>query len=130
MIKIISDEINDFLEFLNTEYPKDEWFYIHIYEGHDSIQDPYTESIAFGMFNRETNHCYVAGELETEQILKTIAHEYKHYMQKCDELSFNEEDSEDFAEDVYKIFTCEIRNISEDCCDCVFCDKEERYNVS
>ena len=130
MIKIISDEINDFLEFLNAEYPRDESFYLHICEGHDSIQDPYTKGIAFGMFGRENDECYVAGDLETEQILKTIAHEYKHFSQKYKGEDFNKEASEDFAEDVYKIFTCEIRNISEDCCDCVFCDKEERYNVS
>ena len=130
MIKIISDEINDFLEFLNAEYPRDESFYLHICEGHDSIQDPYTKGIAFGMFGRENDECYVAGDLETEQILKTIAHEYKHFLQKYNGEDFNEEDSEDFAEDIYKIFTCEIRNISEDCRDCVFCDKEEKYNVS
>ena len=126
MIKIINEEINDFIELLQKEYYNDSPFYLHICEGHDSIQDPYTESIAFGMFNRETNHCYVAGELETEQILKTIAHEYKHYMQKCDELSFNEEDAENFAEDIYKRFTCEIRNISEDCRDCGFCEKNKK----
>ena len=64
MIKIISDEINDFLEFLNAEYQRNESFYLHICEGHDSIQDTYTENLAFGMFNRETNHCYVVGNLE------------------------------------------------------------------
>jgi len=123
MIKIISDEINDLLEFLNAEYPKDESFYLHICEGHDSIQDPYTEGIAFGMFGRENDECYVAGDLGIEQVLKTIAHEYKHFLQKYDDMEFNEKDAEDFAEDIYKRFTCEIRNISEDCKYCGFCDK-------
>ena len=124
MIKIISDEINDFLEFLNSSYQSDESFYLHICEGHDSIQDPYTKNLAFGMFNRETNHCYVAGNLEEEQVIKTIAHEYKHFLQKCEEIEFNEEDAENFAEDIYKIFKCEIRIISDDCSDCGFCHKE------
>ena len=88
MIKIISDEINDFLELLQNEYSNDAPFYLHICEGCDSIQNPCTEGLAFGMFNRETNHCYVAGELEEEQVLKTIAHEYKHYVQKCEEIDF------------------------------------------
>lgn len=125
MIKIINDEINDFLDFLNNEYQREESFYLHICEGCDSVQDPYTEKLAFGMFNRETNHCYVAGDLEEEQVLKTIAHEYKHFLQKCDSLEFNEDDAEDFAEDIYKRFSCEIRNISEDCRDCGFCKKGE-----
>lgn len=123
MIKIINDEINDFIEFLNSEYPKDESFYLHICEGHDSIQDPYTDSLAFGMFGRQNDECYVAGDLETEQILKTIAHEYKHFLQKYDNVEFKEEEAENFAEDVYKRFICEIRIISEDCSDCGFCEK-------
>jgi Zn-dependent peptidase ImmA (M78 family) len=124
MIKIISDEINDLLEFLNAEYPKDELFYLHICEGHDSIQDPYTEGLGFGMFNKETNHCYVAGDLEEEQVLKTIAHEYKHFLQKYDEVEFNEKEAEDFSDEIYKRFTCEIRQTVEDCIDCVFCDEK------
>ena len=126
MIKIISDEINDFLEFLNAEYPRDASFYLHICEGHDSIQDPYTKGIAFGMFGRETNHCYVAGELEIEQILKTIAHEHKHFLQKCDELSFNEEDAENFADYMYNKFNCDIRKTTEECEDCGFCEKNKK----
>lgn len=124
MIKIINENISDFIEFLNNEYPRDELFYLHICEGHDSIQDPYTESFAFGMFGRENNECYVAGDLETEQVLKTIAHEYKHFLQKYENIEFNEKDAEDFAEDVYKQFTCDIRGHMESCEDCSFCDKK------
>lgn len=125
MIKIINDDVNDFINFLDKEYPRDKTFYLHICEGHDSIQDPYTEGLGFGMFNRKTNHCYVAGDLEEEQVLKTIAHEYKHFLQKYDMLDFNEEDAEDFAEMIYNKFTCEIRTTIEDCKDCGFCEKGE-----
>lgn len=128
MIKIISDEINDFLEFLQNEYSNDAPFYLHICEGHDSIQDPYTEGLAFGMLNRETNHCYVAGEIEEEQVLKTIAHEYKHYIQKCEGINFDEEEAEDFADYMYDKFVCEIRQTIEECKDCGFCEKGERRN--
>lgn len=74
------------------------------------------------MFNRETNHCYVAGEIEEEQVLKTIAHEYKHYIQKCEGVDFNEEKAEDFADYVYNKFRCEIRQTVEECEDCRFCE--------
>ena len=124
MIKIISENVSDFIEFLNNEYPRDELFYLHICEGHDSIQDPYTERSGFGMFSKETNHCYVAGDLEEEQVLKTIAHEYKHFLQKCDMIDFNEDDAEDFAENVYNKFVCDIRKFSEDCSDCKFCNNK------
>ena len=123
MIKIINENVSDFIEFLNNEYPRDSPFYLHICEGCDSVQDPYTERLAFGMFNRETNHCYVAGDLEEEQVLKTIAHEYKHYIQKCSGVEFNEEDAENFADYMYDKFICEIRQTVEDCIDCGFCEK-------
>ena len=123
MIKIINDEINDFIDFLNNEYQRNESFYLHMCEGHDSIQDPYTENLAFGMFNRETNHCYVAGNLEEEQVLKTIAHEYKHFLQKCIDVDFDEEEAENFADYVYNRFVCEIRKNVENCEDCGFCKR-------
>lgn len=126
MIKIISDEINDFIELLQTEYSNDAPFYLHICEGCDSVQDPYTEKLAFGMFNRETNHCYVAGDLEEEQVLKTIAHEYKHYTQKCSSVEFDEDDAENFADYMYDKFMCEIRKTIEDCGDCGFCKKGDK----
>lgn len=123
MIKIINDDVNDFINFLDKEYPRDETFYLHICEGHDSIQDPYTEELGFGMFGRENNECYVAGDLEIEQVLKTIAHEYKHFIQKYDGVEFNEEDAENFADETYKRFVCEIRKTIEDCDNCRFCQK-------
>lgn len=123
MIKIISDEINNFIELLQTEYSNEAPFYLHICEDCDSVQDPYTEKLAFGMFNRKTNHCYVAGDLEEEQVLKTIAHEYKHYIQKCSSVEFDEDDAENFADYMYDKFICEIRKIIEDCEDCGFCEE-------
>lgn len=123
MIKIINDDVNDFINFLDKEYPRDKTFYLHICEGHDSIQDPYTEELGFGMFGRENNECYVAGDLEIEQVLKTIAHEYKHFIQKYDGVEFNEEDAENFADETYKRFVCEIRRTIEDCDNCKFCQK-------
>ena len=123
MIKIINDDVNDFINFLDKEYPRDKTFYLHICEGHDSIQDPYTEELGFGMFGKESNECYVAGDLEIEQVLKTIAHEYKHFIQKYDGVEFNEEDAENFADETYKRFVCEIRKTIEDCENCRFCQK-------
>ena len=124
MIKIINENVNDFIELLQKEYSNDAPFYLHICEDCDSIQDPYTERLGFGMFSKETNHCYVAGDLEEEQVLKTIAHEYKHFLQKCNMIDFNEDDAEDFAEMMYNKFVCDIRKFSECCSDCKFCNNK------
>ena len=80
------------------------------------------------MFGRENDECYVAGDLETEQILKTIAHEYKQFLQKYNDNGedFNEEDAEDFADLMYDRFTCDIRKTTEECRDCVFCDQNKK----
>ena len=125
MIKIINDEIDDFLKFLESDYCAKDPFYIHICEGYDTIEDP-NGGVAFGMFNRFTNHCYIASELEEEQLLKTIAHEYKHFIQKCRNGEFNENEAEDYAELMYDKFKCDIRNIICDCDECEFCEKNRR----
>lgn len=121
MIKLISDEIDEFLQLLDMEYYTDESFYLHIAEDCDSIEDPTNNELAFGMFGNHNNHCYIAGNLELEQVLKSIAHEYMHFIQKDKGLEYNEEDAENFAELMYDKFNCEIRNIICDCEECKFC---------
>jgi hypothetical protein len=121
MIKIIDDCINDFILFLNENYPMEQIVYLHLCEGFDTIQDPNNEGIAFGMFGNENDEIYVACDIPKEQILKTIAHEYKHFMQKYNNEPYNEEDTENFADDIFNKFNCEIRNYQENCKDCGFC---------
>ncbi len=122
MIKIISEEIDDFICLLEMEYVTDESFYLHICEGHDTIEDPETGKVAFGMFGIHNNHCYVAGDLPLEQLLKTIAHEYMHFIQKWEEKDINEDEAEDFADLMYNKFTCDIRSVICNCDECKFCE--------
>ena len=121
MIKVINDDIDDFLKFLDEKYPVTQKVYIHICEGFDTIQEPDTENVAFGMFGNESDHIYVAGDIQIEQILKTVAHEYKHFLQKYSSESYSENEAENFADKVYKEFFCDIRRTQEDCSDCGFC---------
>lgn len=102
MIKIISKEIDDFINLLEEEYVTDDEFYLHICEGCDTIEDPETGDVAFGMFGMHNNHCYVAGDLPIEQILKTIAHEYMHFIQKVESRETDEEEAESYADLMYK----------------------------
>ena len=122
MIKIINDDINDFINFLDEKYSINQNVYIHICEGFDTIQEPETENVAFGMFGNSNDHIYVAGNIPVEQILKTIAHEYKHFTQKYLSEQYDENDAEDFAEKVYKEFYCDIRSFQENCNECRFCE--------
>lgn len=122
MLRIINDDIDDFLKFLDENYPVKQNVYIHICEGFDTIQEPNTENTAFGMFGNNNDNIYVAGDIPMEQILKTIAHEYKHFIQKYSGQEYNEKEAEDFADRVYKEFNCDIRKYQEDCNDCGFCD--------
>lgn len=124
MIKTISDEIDDFLKFLDKKYPVKQNVYIHICEGFDTIQEPNTENVAFGMFGNDNDHIYVAGDIPIEQILKTIAHEYKHFVQKYSSEPYNENEAENFADKIYKEFYCDIRRFQENCNKCGFCEVE------
>lgn len=125
MIKIINDDINDFLRFLDENYPIEQNVYIHICEGFDTIQEPNTENVAFGMFGNNNDHIYVAGNIPKEQILKTIAHEFKHFVQKYSNQEYNESDAENFADKIYKEFICGIRKYQESCDDCGFCEVDK-----
>ena len=124
MIKIIDNCINDFILFLNENYPMEQSVYLHLCEGYDSIQDPNTGSFGFGMFGNKNDEIYVACNIPKEQILKTIAHEYKHFIQKYSELPYSENEAEDFADKAFEEFNCEIRQHQEECKDCGFCKGE------
>jgi hypothetical protein len=122
MIKIINDNIDDFIKYLNERYPIDKTVYIHICEGFDTIEEPDTDNVAFGMFGNHNDNIYIAGDIPEEQIFKTIAHEYKHFIQKYTTSVYDEKEAEDFADKIYNEFTCDIRTYAESCNDCNFCE--------
>lgn len=106
MIKIINDIINDFILFLNRNYGLEQTVYIHVVENCDSIQTP-DGGVGFGVFDNTTDNIYVACDYEfmdDRSILTTIAHEYKHFLQKYDNEIYSEEDADSFAVKVYEEF--------------------------
>lgn len=108
MIKFISDDINNFVEYLNEKYKCDEDVYIHIIENCDTLESLSGET-AYGAYVSSLdihrwNHIYIAGLCDDEsEILDTIAHEYKHHIQKYgDKTEFSEEDADEFSDRVVK----------------------------
>jgi Zn-dependent peptidase ImmA (M78 family) len=108
MIKIINENINNFITYLNNNYSIDQTAYVHICEGFDTIQEPETDNVAFGMFGNYNDHIYIAGDMPEEQVLKTIAHEYKHFIQKYSDAAFDENEAENFADMIYQEFMSTI----------------------
>jgi len=106
MIKIINNIINDFIVFLNENYSTEQEVYIHIIENCDGIQAP-DGGIGFGVFDNTTDNIYVACDytfMDDRSILTTMAHEYKHFLQKYDNGIYNEEDADEFAIKAYEEF--------------------------
>lgn len=105
MIKFVNVEISKTITFLNSEYPAQRDVFIHVCEGYDTIETP--DGFGFGAFVKPKSHeeapaIYIAGDMPNDdfQIMKTIAHEYRHFMQWCNGEEFSEEQAEDFAKEV------------------------------
>ena len=107
MIKIISNEVNEFIKYLNEKYKTEKDVYMHIIENCDVVKNPQTGTTAYGAYvsspNGDYNHIYIAGLCD--EVLWTIAHEYKHHLQKYNEqVDFSEEDADNFADKVVNDF--------------------------
>ena len=105
MIKFVNVEISKTITFLNSEYPTQRDVFIRVCEGYDTIETP--DGFGFGVFVKPKSHeeapaIYIAGDMPNDdfQIVKTIAHEYRHFMQWCNGEEFSEEQAEDFAKEV------------------------------
>lgn len=90
--------INDTIEFLEKNYPqkqKVEWV---IAEGYGSIETP-EGGTGFGVFDTDTLKIYIATDVPEPEtsLIETTAHEYKHFMQQCEEQPFDEEEAEAFG---------------------------------
>lgn len=105
MIKIVNEEIDSMIAYLNREYPTKKDCFIHICEGYDVIQTP--DGKGFGVFEvpktEDDVPCvYIAGDMPNDdfQIVETLAHEYKHFMQWCNKEEFSEKEAEEFAKEI------------------------------
>lgn len=107
MIKFVNEEISKTVSFLNSEYPTQKDVFIHVCEGYDTIETP--DGVGFGVFVKPENESeiptiYIAGDMPNDgfAIVETIAHEYRHFIQWCNNEEFSEEQAEDFAKEVVK----------------------------
>ena len=90
--------INKTLEYLEKNYPQNQNVNVNICEGYDCIESPTGEK-GFGVFVPDTLDIYIATDVPEPQdtLVETMAHEYKHFMQYCEEQPFDEEEAESFA---------------------------------
>ena len=114
MIKIISSDIHEFINFLNTKFPTNKDVFLHIVENCDTVEDPITGEQGYGVFVTSKddlyNHIYVVGmdentPLECSDICWLIAHEFKHFIQKyMEDDDFSEDGADSFAYKMIKEF--------------------------
>ena len=93
---------NKTIKHLNDNYPIKEDVYIKIAEGFDVVEDPKTGERGFGAFDTEHKVIFVASLMGKEELIRTIAHEYKHAMQLFNNEEFDEDEAEKFADKVLK----------------------------
>lgn len=92
-----ADIINRTLEYLEKNYPQKQKVTVNICEGYDCIETP--TGIGFAVFVPDTLEIYIATDVpepETD-LIETMAHEYKHFMQYCENQPFDEEEAESFG---------------------------------
>lgn len=101
MIKISNDTIDKTIRYLDKNYPIDD-IYIRIAEGFEVIEDPETGECGFAAFHTEARIIFVASMMEPDELIRSIAHEYRHAMQLCNDEEFNEDDAEEFADKILR----------------------------
>lgn len=106
MIKFSNKIIDKTIKHLNDNYPIKEDVYIKIAEGFDVVEDPETGEVGFGCFNTEYRIIYIPSLMEKEELIRTIAHEYKHVMQLFNNEEFDEDEAEKFADKILEEMGC------------------------
>lgn len=109
MLEIVSSNFLKASNYLIDNYPQDKTAIVHVMEGYDTIETP--EGFGFGVFVPEKLEIFIAGDMPggEESRIKTLAHEYKHFMQYCEGKPFDEEEAEGFAEEIYKKITQKVK---------------------
>lgn len=111
MLEIASSNFLKASNYLIDNYPQNKRAIVHVAEGYDTIETP--GGVGFGVFVPETLEIFIAGSMPggEESLIKTLAHEYRHFMQYCEGKPFNEEEAEEFAEEIYKKITQEVKEV-------------------
>lgn len=78
---------------------------VEFLEGYDSIEGP-DGSMGFGVFVPTEEKIYIADDLPggEEGMIETVAHEWKHWLQYCNDEAYDEEEAEDFARQIVEEF--------------------------
>lgn len=95
----------DTIYYLLKHYPRNQNITFTIFLDNDAVtvEDAEDDVYGFGVYLPEIERAYIAGKVHNPEIVSaTIAHEYKHYMQFCDEQSYDEDEAESFAQQVLK----------------------------
>lgn len=90
--------INRTMDFLQRKYPQDKHVDVIICEGYGYIEGP-DGNTGFGVFDSEAMKIYIATDVPDPEssLVETTAHEYRHFMQLCEDQPFDEEEAEAFA---------------------------------
>lgn len=83
--------INTTVKYLEKNYPQNQKVNVKICEGYDCIETP--EGKGFAVFVPDTLEIYIATDVPDPEtaLIETMAHEYKHFMQYCENKPFDEE---------------------------------------
>lgn len=96
------------VDYLQKHYPPPEGsgeVEVEFLEGYDSIEGP-DGSMGFGVFVPTEEKIYIADDLPggEESMIETVAHEWKHWLQYCNDEAYDEEEAEDFARQIVEEF--------------------------
>ncbi|MFR3884868.1 MAG: hypothetical protein ACLTYX_09990 [Lachnospiraceae bacterium] len=96
------------VDYLQKHYPPPEGsgeVEVEFLEGYDSIEGP-DGSMGFGVFVPTEEKIYIADDLPggEESMIETVAHEWKHWLQYCNDEAYDEEEAEDFARQIAEEF--------------------------
>lgn len=102
MLEVASSDFLKAANYLRDHFPISENLTVHVVKGYDTIETPTGKG--FGVFVPETLEIYIAGEMPEKEdgLIKTLAHEFKHYLQYRDKKPFDEAEADAFAEEIYK----------------------------
>lgn len=91
------------VNYIQKNFSREENVTVYIMEDYDTIQSP-DGGVGFGVFVPAAMEIYLAGDIpeKEEGLIKTLSHEYKHFLQHCEGKPFDEEEAEAFAEEIYK----------------------------
>ena len=103
VIVIANDNIDRTLQHLEEYYPRKQKVFLHILEESDAVEAPNGE-MGFGVFDTTHQSIYIAADIPEPEINVPwiIAHEYKHYLQWCDDKPYDENEADLFADMVMK----------------------------